>query len=1569
VASFEEKIEFLSHLLEQQGLQLPKSARIIRRRVNHLAPLSFAQERLWFLDQLEPGNPAYNISQIERLNGHLDVAALRNAITAIVNRHQILRTRFNSQDERPYQMVGEDTDGPSLHADSNVRAKDSSPLSLIDLSSCSEEAREAEAMKIAVREARGPFDLVHGPLFRANLVRLSQEDHLFILTAHQIVFDWQSHNLFSKELSQLYRANLTGNTSSLVDLPVQYGDFAAWQRDRLSGDIESQLAFWKRRLSGELPVLELPTDHPRPLVQNFLGSRQAVNFPRALTAAVKELSRQEGATLFMTLLATFQILLYRYTGQQDLIVGFPITNRIYHEIENLIGFFVNISVLRTNVSGNPTYRDLVERVRLEARDAFAHQTFPFERLVDELHLARELDRNPLFQIMFIFQGSSFSRFELPGVTSHPVEIDPGTSRFDVTLLLAERDESVGGFFEYNTDLFDRPTIERMAGHFQTLVEGIVTDPEQPISELPILTEAEKHQLLIEWNNTDAEYFKEKCIHELFEEQAHRTPDAIAITFAGRELTYRELNARSNQMANYLHGRGVGPGRLVGICLERSVEMVVGLLGILKAGGVYVPLDPSYPRERLMFMLEDAEISVLLTQERLIEDGKWQVRDDDPRSSILHSQMTMVCLDRDWHLVETQSRETSRRGLSSDDLAYVIYTSGSTGKPKGVQVSHRSVANCLWSIRHSIRFTEKEILLSVTTISFDIAALEIYLPLITGAKLVLVSREEATDGMELRRRLSEYSATAMQATPSTWRLLLDAGWEGSKEFKVLCGGEVLSQALTKQLLTRGTLWNLYGPTESTIWSTVHNVQSGNGVVPIGRPIANTQIYILDSLLQPVPVGVHGELYIGGDGLAQGYLNRPELTAEKFILSPFGDQPRARLYQTGDRARYRADGNIEFLGRVDNQIKIRGRRIELGEIETILNQHPAVKESVIVARERDSLGEKELVGYIVSSQDSAASLSELRGFLQDKLPDYMIPSFFVFVNALPLTPNGKIDRSNLPQLDDSRPALDQGFVGPRTEIEELVMQVWLKVLELDKIGVCDNFFELGGHSLLATRVIARLRNNFGIDLPLRRIFETPTVAGLARAVETALRAGQEIEITPILPVSREQPVLPSIAQVPVLSLDEWAPGMSVFNIPAAYRLKGTLDVVVLERSITCVVERHEALRTSFPTVNGQYLQFISPSVSSRLEVIDLRNLSDEDREDETRKLAREEAEQPFNLANGPLFRIRLLRLGDEDHLLLIMMHHIISDGWSMAVFFRDMAAFYEAFSNRRPPSLPELPIQYADFAHWQRQALRDKLMENQLVYWKKQLEGPLTQVEFPTSRTRVNELNFLTARKSVSITGDLFRTLKKVSEREESTLFITLLTSLKILLYCYTGEEDVRVGTLIANRNRRETENLIGHFANTLIIRTRLSGASSLREVARQVRDKVLDSYTHQDLPFESLVRELEDEINLNRASLCQVLFTYQTAVMHPVKLPALTVGFFDEAKNTAELNLTITTFDLILSLKERPEELVGFVLYKPDLFDDAAINRLLSQFHDILQYVSSEPDQLVSALCSLRNSQR
>jgi amino acid adenylation domain-containing protein len=1066
----EEILKFLHQGQHGSSSQLEAIESVAR---NRNLPLSFAQQRLWFLNQLEQNSANYNLPAAIHLKGQLQVRALHQAIQEIVLRHEVLRTTFPTVNGNPMQTIA---------SRSNIT------LIEVDLRSIPKAEQAAEVERLATEEANCSFNLETGPLLRIALLQLAQKEQMLLINMHHIISDGWSMGIFVRELSTLYNAFCQGKPSPLPKLPIQYADFAVWQQQWLSGKVlDTQLTYWKEQLAGIPPILELPTDRPRPPIQTFRGRTQSFQLSQELTLKLKTLSQQSEVTLFMTLLAAFATLLYRYSGQDDIVIGSPIANRNRKEIEPLIGFFVNTLVLQTNLVGNPTFLELIVRVRQMALAAYTHQDLPFEKLVEAVQPQRNLSHHPLFQVMFILQKTGLEPLELPGLTLTPLELDNAASKFDLTLSMREMESGLTGIWEYNSDLFDATTIRRMSGHFQTLLEGIVAHPQLQVSELPLIPEAERHQLLVEWNDTQVEY-PAKCIHQLFEEQVKRTPDAVALVFENQQLTYRELNARANQLAHYLQGLGVGPEILVGICLERSIEMLVGMLGILKASGAYVPMDPAYPQERLEFMLSHTQMLVLLTQAQFV--------------AVLPSHTAkVICLDTDWNQINQKSEENPFSWAKPENLMYVIYTSGSTGKPKGVQILHQSVNNFLNSMIQQPGLKDQDTLLAVTTISFDIAVLELFLPLIVGARVVLVRREEVADGAKLLTKLIDSQATVMQATPATWRLLLAAGWQRNSQLKILCGGEGIPKGLAHQLLNKGSsVWNLYGPTEATIWSTAHEIeasqssQSVDSLALIGRPINNTQIYILDRNFQLLPIGVPGELFIGGDGLARGYLNHPELTKQKFIPNPFSNKLASQLYKTGDLARYLSDGNIEFLGRIDYQVKIRGFRIELGEIEAILNQHPEVRETVVIARE-DQPGNKRLVAYVVARQEPLTS-SELRRFLKKSLPEYMIPSAFVLLEALPLTPNGKVDRSSLPIPQGLCPQLEAAYVMPQTEAERLVAAVWQETLKLERVGIHDNFFELGGHSLLTVQIYSKLQEIFGQKLSIIEMFKYPTIYSLAQ-----------------------------------------------------------------------------------------------------------------------------------------------------------------------------------------------------------------------------------------------------------------------------------------------------------------------------------------------------------------------------------------------------------------------------------------------------------------------------------------
>lgn len=1064
------------------------------KRDRSALPLSYAQQRLWFLDQLEPGSTAYNIPGSMHMKGDLNIAAMEQALSEVIRRHEALRTSFPIINGQPVQAIA---------------APQHVALPVRDLSSLPESERMVRAEQLKLEDAMQPFDLARGPLVRVQLLRLAADEHILLPSMHHIISDGWSLSIFLGELTTLYKAFAKGEPSPLPELEIQYADFAEWQREYLRGEVlEQQLAYWRKQLADAPPAIELPTDKPRPALQSMHGATHRVFMSRDLGERLHAFSRAEGVTLYMTLLAAFNVLLARYTGQDEIVVGSPIAGRALKETEPLIGHFLNTLVLRTDLSGEPTFSELVKRVREVTLEAYAHQDVPFERLVEELQPARDLSRSPLFQVMFILLNMPTQKFELPGLSLIESESRVEMAKFELTLTMMETERGLVAALEYNTDLFESATIKRMVSHFEQLLETICSDAEQPITRLSLMTDEERHELLIKQNQTTAEYPREICMHELIEHQAAQTPELVAVMCGDEQLTYKELNERANQLGRHLKNLGVKPDALVGVLLERSIEMVVGVLGILKAGGAYVPLDPMFPAERLRFMIEDAGVRVLVTQAGLAETMP------APLAGQLAAQGTkVICLDRDWSQIAAESTADFKSDAAAESLAYVIYTSGSTGRPKGVMIEHRSLVNFLCSMQREPGLTAEDSLVAVTTLSFDIAGLELYLPLITGARVVIAQREEVIDAGALQRLLNTSEATVMQATPASWRMLIEGGWAGKKELKVLCGGEALSRELADQLVERSQeVWNMYGPTETTIWSSVKRIKADGRAISLGHPIANTTMYVLNEHLQLVPRGVAGELYIGGEGLARGYFNRAELTEERFVADPFSHAEGARMYRTGDRARWRTEDELEYLGRTDYQVKIRGYRIESGEIEALLAEHPAVGQAVVVVRE-DVAGDKRLVAYVVpvsgNSQDETLftdngrtngssilpSTSEWREYLRERLPEYMVPSAFVTLMSLPLTPNGKVDRKQLLAPDEQRPDLASNYVAPQSEIEQQLAAIWREALRVEQVGRYDNFFDLGGHSLLMAQVHSRLQAEFKREVSMVELFRYPTINSLA------------------------------------------------------------------------------------------------------------------------------------------------------------------------------------------------------------------------------------------------------------------------------------------------------------------------------------------------------------------------------------------------------------------------------------------------------------------------------------------
>src|SRR5215217_5693164 len=1548
----------LEALLSEQGIKSPGAERIPRREESGPAPLSFAQQRLWFFDQFEPGNAAYNLLNTVLLQGKLDTVALEKSFSEVIRRHEALRTTFDVRDGKPVQIIA----SPKPFN-----------LQVVDIRHLSEAERESVVQNLIKQQTS--FDLKRGPLLRITLVRLRDHEHVLLLAMHHIMSDAWSMGVLVEEVVTFYEGYVAGREVTLPSLPIQYADFAAWERKWLQGDVlEEQFAYWQQQLGGTLPILELPADRPRPALQTYNGSSLSFSLSSPLSESLKSLCKAKGVTLFMTLLAAFKVLLYRYTGQEDLIVGSPIANRHRQELESLIGFFVNTLAMRTGLSGNPIFKELLTRVRETALGAYAHQDLPFEYLVEQLQPDRDLSHSPLVQVVFVLQNTPDDKLELPGLVVTPLKCQPETAKFDMILYFDEAGFEIQGSFEYNTDLLDRDTIARMAQHLQILLEGIVADPSARISELPLLTRTERRQLLLEWNDTRAEYQECVCAHQLFEAQVERTPDAIAVAFEGERLSYTELNARANKLAHHLRSRGVGEGDVVGIFMERSLEMIAGILGALKTGAACLPLDPSYPRERLAFMLEDVGGPIVLSQRRLAVN-------------LPEVSMRVACLDTDWEDIARNSDENPQIYVTPESWIYVIYTSGSTGTPKAVCMPHRALVNLVeW---HLAAPTKSARTMQFASLNFDVSFQEIFSTFAAGACLLLVRDSVRFDVLALGRFIEENRIERFHLPVVVLQKLAEEFCDKPQMLlslrELMVGGEQLQ--ITPEIIklfTRlrdCTLYNHYGPSEThvvTSFTLPRDPETWPVLPPLGRPVANAEMYLLDSHLHPVPVGVPGELYIGGGCLGHGYLNRPALTAERFIPNSFSREPGARFYKTGDLARYRKDGNIEFIGRNDFQVKILGMRIELGEIEATLRQHDSVSDAVVVLFQP----EPRLVAYVIPNSGCTIEARQLRDHLRGKLPEYMLPSAFVTLPAFPLTTSGNIDRLALPAPERNFET-EAGYSAPRDALEEVLSTIFAEVLKLGRIGIRDNFFELGGHSLSATQIVSRVRETFQVELPVRRIFEQPTVEGLAQALLELQR--ERIERTAELllqvssfseeegdsklahPLEEASPQAPSreeksvrtaplsFAQQRLWFLDQYEPDNILYNIPAAIRLNGALDVTALERSLNEIVKRHEALRTTFSMIDDRPVQVINAVRDFRLAVIELRETSREEKEATAARFATEEAQKPFNLAEGPLLRVKLLRLAGADHVLLITMHHIISDGWSIKVLIGELGELYEAHANQREAALPGLPIQYADFAVWQRHWLQGERLEEQLSYWKTQLAGAPPFLDLPTDRPRPTFKTFHGADLRLSFSKRLSEDIARLSRREGATLFMTLLAAFSILLYRYSRQRDILVGTPIANRNRAETESLIGFFVNTLILRSRFTERITFRELLAQVRETALEAYAHQDLPFEKLVEELQPERTLSHSPLFQVMLDLQNAPMCDLQLQGLHLTEVPFETGMAKFDLTLTV------VETNEKTLNGLLEYNTDIFDGTTVRRMAKHLERLLEAAVSNPDEQVSRL--------
>ncbi len=1479
-------------------------------------PSTESQREVWTATRMgDDASCAFNESCSLSLRGQLDVERLRGAVADLVRRHEALRTTFS-------------LDGTVLCVAGSLTVS----VPLVELAGLPAAEQKTELARLLSDEVEKPFPLGTGPLVRLRLVKLADDQHLLVFTAHHIVCDGFSTAVLMRDLAALYTARRRGVPAVLAPaFPFSRYARETSELERTPRYAEAE-RYWVERFSGSLPVLDLPFDRPRPRVKSYPSARHDHRIGPELVLALKKAGARAGASFFGTLLSVLEVLLHRLSGQDDLVVGIPAAGQIASGQPQLVGHCVNTLPIRVQLDGDQPFTALLRRVRSALLDAQDHQYYTLGSLLRALAIPRDPSRLPLVSVLFnLDQGLADDALAFDGLEASFRALPRHFENFDLFVNAVELRGEVVFECQFNTDLLDERTVRRWFESLDRILREVVARPELPIDRIPILPPGDE-ELQADCNDTRREYPRNRLLHQLVEHQVDRTPDAVAVVSGTEALTYRELDRRANQLAHHLRAVGAGPEVLVGLSLERSPGMLVAMLAVHKAGAAYVPLDPSFPAERLAFMVADSGMPVILTQRSL-------------RPALPPHHAKVIEIDGDGDAIARQPVARPAPTGHPDGLAYVLYTSGSTGRPKGVQVPVAAVVNFLWSVSAEPGLAAGDRLVAVTTLSFDIAVLELWLPLIVGSRIVLASREVAGDGPQLRRLIEGAEATVMQATPSTWRLLVDAGWEGGPRFKAICGGEALPVELAGQLVERATVWNMYGPTETTVWSTCRRLSRSPGQVLIGRPIANTQIHVLDRLQQPVPVGVPGELYIGGDGVARGYLNRPELTAERFVADPWRGEPTARLYRTGDMVRLRPDGELEFLGRNDSQVKVRGFRVELGEVEASLARHPSVRQAVAMARE-DRKGDVRLVAYTVLQPGLTAPEEELREHLRRLLPEYMVPQHLVQLEELPLTPNGKIDRKALPAPEVG--ARCEEYVPPRDEAERLLAVLWQDALGIARVGIHDDFFRLGGHSLLAAQIITRLSRDHGVTLPMRKIFESPTVAQFA----TLLASARTVATIPRRKGDGPAPV--SFMQERVWNLEQLQPGRAVFNLPWAFRLQGRLDVAALERAFTAFFQRHESTRTTLHPQGDSVAQVVSPETHLSLRLTDLSALAPEMREQELMKTLLTESAEPFDLTKGPLVRVRLFRLEQEEHVVFFMPHHAIWDGWSFEILVRDMSALYDAFSHGREVALPSLPISYRDFAAWHREWLRSPEVEKQAGYWRQHLGGKIPPLDLPIDRPRPRVVDDAGATLWVEIPRAEADALTALGQEHGATLFMVMLAAYETLLHRYSGQDDILVGTPVRGRAQPETEDMAGTFINTLVLRTSFAGSPTFVDLLSRTRNVVREAFAHDDVPFEHLA--------MSHEPIFRAFFSFQDT-------RARSARFGDLAMSHVHLLPPVAASDVSLWVIEEDSGLVSGLNYSTELFDAATMERFLACFRRLLRGVLANPAQPVSKLVIVSETER
>ncbi len=1488
--------------------------------------LSPQQNHIWTLQRFEQSSPYVTVCAA-LIEGEVDLKFLRQAINSATDRNEILRTTFKHiADARMALQVVNESLKPIINE--------------ADFSGLDYEELEAR-VEALFQQLRGyPLDVENGPVVQAILINGGPRRRILLVRLPALCED----GMGLRQLIERIAADCAGLTNySRPFEAMQYADVTEWLNEFLeSEDMEVGRHYWRSLFESAPQISKLYFENRERKGPEFNPQSRRVTIHPETVEKISIIANEREATLATLLMTSFQVLIWKTNGQNDSFIGLISDGRPYEELKGAQGLFARCLPIRAFLDGALQFTSLMRETRKRIGEALRWQM----SFSPEHHPAILDSQTGLCFLPFCFEYNEQSAREVSaGLKISFLNEYACIDRFNIKLTCMLKDSALTLDFHFDANLYSDADINQLGEQFEVLLESAAANPDHPLSELDILGERMRHQLLVEWNATQIDIPGEQCIHRLFEAQAERKADSVALIFEGEQLSYEELNSRANQLAHYLIAAGVTQEVLVGIMMNRSVDMIISLLAVLKAGAAYVPLDPSYPSERLAFMLNNSGATVLLTQ-------------SISNASLLSERAEPIFIDAEWQQISKYERSNPTSYVLPDNLIYVIYTSGSTGKPKGVQIKHTAVTNFLKSMREQQEFTDQDSLLGVTTLSFDIAALELFLPLTEGATLILASVEDSYDGKRLLNILENYNVSLMQATPATWQMLIDSEWSAAKGLKILCGGEALNLSLARKLLDKSAwLFNLYGPTETTIWSCICRVAPQDKLITIGRPIANTQTYVLDAHFQPLPVGVNGELFISGHGLARGYLNQPDLTADRFIPNPFSSSPGSRMYRSGDIARLLPDSNLLFLGRADHQVKIRGFRIELAEVEAAIRLHHLVSDCAVVSSSSpgpDSTSNR-LLAYVVSDIPAHLLSTSLREWLKLKLPDFMLPSLFIPIPGLPLTTNGKLDRKALPPPESSGSASQLGFQPARTPVEQQLVSIWSDVLGVASPGINDNFFDLGGHSLLATQLISRLRLVFNLDLDLKLVFDSPTILEQASFIHLRLADADPSRSSPqILAVPRLDPLPLSFAQQRLWFLDQLDPHSFAYNISCAVLLSGQLNLLALRHSINHIIRRHESLRTSFDSLDGKPVQIISQQFDLDIEVVDLSELAESQRQPRAVQLAGELGRQGFDLSRLPLLRACVFKLDDLTHILAVTLHHIISDGWSMGLIVKELASLYNAFVDGRQPLLEPLPIQYGDYAVWQRQWLSGQLLDRQLCYWKQQLAGPLPVLQMPTDRPRPPSQSFKGSSVPLRLKPELTHQLKAMARREGVTLYMLLLAAFYSLLFRYTSQLDIILGTPVANRALPEVEGLIGFFVNTLAIRVRMEADQPFASLLSMVRQQCLGAYANQDVPFEKLVAELQPERSLSHSPLFQVLFAFQQQVIRSAPMRGLDL-------EQVELTSGISKFDLSLSFTEQAHHLEGVLEYSGELFDEQSMWRMMGHLEVLLEAIARNPLTAVAHL--------